>query len=141
MRVIESSVGIQYQGFKSHFDPEMAAISDDIRGVGFDPGLMEELIRVKNHGSRSDGELSSMGRQWIETHADYVDEVILKVGKRTEACKNLPDSVRKDFLLYLLNPGSRQYLSTLTSEGRVEFIWRYFTGVHIPAEVIQSKSS
>ena len=77
----------------------------------------------------------------IESGADFVDEVILHVGKRKAANKSLIDSCfGREFALLLVRPEFQRQLPPLvTAEDRVEFVGKYFTCLCIPQEVLKSK--
>ena len=70
----------------------------------------------------------------MEKEADYVDEEILKIGKRKESGETIVDGVVGilDFLPDKLPP-------LATPEERVAFVRKYFPGVDVQQEVLESK--
>ena len=77
---------------------------------------------------------------WIESEADFVDEVILHVGKRKDSNRSLTDSFSREFVLFLARPELQRQLPPLvTPEDRVEFAGKFFMGLRLPQEVLQSK--
>ena len=102
-------------------------------GMGLDSRLMEELLKVKSQSRKRDQNSIISEQELIEKEANYVDEVILRVGKRKEASKTFVDSISEDFWLSLTKPGFIKQLSALfTAEDRVAFLGKYFAGVNIP---------
>ena len=105
-----------------------------------DPRLTSEFCRKKIQSREGDQESLLRDREWIEKEANYVDEVILRVGKRKEASKILADSLSNVYYLSLGKPGfCKQLLTLLTPEERVDFVCKYFTEVNIPPEVVESE--
>ena len=81
-------------------------------------------------------------QSWIDDEADFVDEVILLVGKRKNTNRALTDSFSREFVLLLANPELQQPLAPatpVTPEGWVEFAGNFFTGLTIPHNVLTSK--
>ena len=81
-------------------------------------------------------------QSWIDDEADFVDEVILQVGKRENANTAVTDSFNRDFVLLLAKPELQKQLPAahVTPEGWVEFAGKFFTGLSLPQDVLKSKS-
>ena len=86
---------------------------------------------------------SLQDESWIDDEADFVDQVILQVGKRENANRAVTDSFSREFVLLLATPELQGQLpaAPVTPEGWVEFAWKSFiTGLSLPQNVLMSKS-
>ena len=80
-------------------------------------------------------------RDEVGKEAAYVDEVILKIGKRKESGETTLDSVKDIFRHSLSNPQSLVKLSPLaTPEERLTFVRTHFTGIPTQPGVVSSNA-
>ena len=115
---------------------ELLEQADNVLGTDLN-FLKEDLAKLMSQTEKSDALLS--GRGWIEKEADFVDEIILKVGQRKgPGSKIVNDSVNSDYFVSLVEQEVRKESLFQTPEDRVKLAAKYFTGVCIPSEVLTS---
>ena len=101
--------------------------------------FLGELLKLKTKNESMAGAELKKDRDtdWIEKEADYVDQVILKVGKPEEPL--FKESLTPAFLFSLTKPGTIDKFAAIKNpEELVDLVARNFTGVRIQPQVLAS---
>ena len=120
-----------------------AIIMEQSSGILPHPNLVSEFEKLKCQVQRS--EPVNAATVNIEEEADFVNEVILKVGKQTDSVRQVrcfTENFSPEYLSFLpSDPKFREQISGLvTPEDRVGFAQKYFSGLRTDVEVVSSKS-
>ena len=104
--------------------------------------IMEQIQRIVAENEESPDESHNIeGR--AQREADFVDQFVLKVGKRDEKSivRIIEDSMTPEYFSSMQTEEFKEKLLGLqTLEDRVELLAKYFTGVRIPPELLKCKS-
>ena len=88
--------------------------------------------------------LRSSGAIDIEEEADFVDQIILKVGTSADLFRIYCDHFSKEYQYSSFIPKkrlqNREASILLTEAERVDYAQKHFTGISSPSEVLNSKS-
>ena len=106
-------------------------------------GDQQKMVELKNWWSKlltnnpitKRKELLLEDTKWIDEEANFVDKMILKIGRLEEIASAIKrDSLTSDYCSVKQGP------IELAEEERVKSVAKCFKGVRVPSEVLKSKS-